>query len=102
MVLNKINNTAPTTGSGKATVINPGFTAAFTHLLFEVVNAPTGTIPANLQPYFGSAGWACAPATVTPARKDLKNYGFLSLPTGGTPGTCGFSSPPPPSPPGRT
>jgi hypothetical protein len=90
MLLNSINGTAPTVGTGKATVINPAFTATFTRVLFEVVNSPTqGTIPANLAPYFGPTGFTCTNAT---AKKDLKNYGFLVLPAGTTAGHCGFAS----------
>jgi ABC-type phosphate transport system substrate-binding protein len=89
MVLNSINGTKPTVGTGTGTVINPSFTATFTRLLFEVVNSPEGTIPANLKPYFGPSGFTCNSATST---KDLKNYGFLKLPSGTSPGDCGFAS----------
>jgi len=89
MVLNKINGTLPTTGSGANTRINPGFTATFTRLLFVVVNAPAGTIPASLKSYFGPTGFTCNSAK---SSTDLRNYGFLVLPKGGGPGTCGFAS----------
>ena len=89
MVLNKINGTAPTLHSGANTVINPGFTATFTRLLFVVVNAPQGTIPASLKSYFGPTGFTCNSAK---SSTDLRNYGFLVLPKGGGPGTCGFAS----------
>src|SRR6516225_6329834 len=90
MLLNSINGTAPTKGTGTSTVINPKFTATFTRLLFEVVNSPTqGTIPANLVPYFGPAGYTCTNAT---AKKDLQNYGFLVLTPGSAPGDCGAAS----------
>jgi ABC-type phosphate transport system substrate-binding protein len=88
MVLNSINGTKPTVGTGTGTVINPGFTATFTRLLFEVVNSAQGTIPAHLAPYFGPTGFTCTNAT---AKKDLKNYGFLVLPNGSGPGHCGFA-----------
>jgi ABC-type phosphate transport system substrate-binding protein len=88
MVLNSINGTKPTLGTGTGTVINPSFTATFTRLLFEVVNSPQGTIPAYLKPYFGPSGFTCNSATST---KDLKNYGFLKLPSGTSPGDCGFA-----------
>ena len=90
MVLNSINGTKPTTGTGTGTVINRGFTATFTRLLYEVVNQPAadGTIPAKYKPYFGPTGFTCNSLTTT---KDLKNYGFLKLPTGTAPGDCGFS-----------
>jgi ABC-type phosphate transport system substrate-binding protein len=91
MVLNEINGTAPTepfplTSTTKNPVINPRFSAAFTHLLFDVVESPAGTIPAYLQPYFGPSGWTCTNAT---ARKDLRHYGLLALPAGTAPGDCG-------------
>jgi ABC-type phosphate transport system substrate-binding protein len=88
MVLNKINGTAPTTGTGVKTKINPGFTPTFTRLLFEVVNAPQGTIPAKLKPYFGPTGFTCNSSV---SAKDLRNYGFLVLPKGTSPGDCGFA-----------
>jgi len=88
MVLNDINGTAPTTGSGGNTSINPGFTAGFTYVLFEVVNAAQGTIPAYLQPYFGPTGFTCTSAK---AKTDLKNYGFFVLPNGNVPGDCGVA-----------
>lgn len=89
MVLNDINGTAPTKGAGAKTTINPGYTATFTRLLFAVVNAPQGTIPASLKSYFGPTGFTCNSAK---SSTDLRNYGFLVLPKGGGPGTCGFAS----------
>jgi len=89
MLLNKLNGTSPTTGTGLNTRINPGFTATFTRLLFEVVNAPAGTIPTALRSRFGPTGFTCNSAKAT---TDLRNYGFLVLPKGGGPGTCGFAS----------
>jgi ABC-type phosphate transport system substrate-binding protein len=88
MVLNSINGTKPTLGTGVKTVINKAYTPTFTRLLFEVVNAPQGTIPAYLKPYFGPTGFTCNSATST---KDLRNYGFLVLPKGTSPGDCGFA-----------
>jgi ABC-type phosphate transport system substrate-binding protein len=88
MVLNDINGTAPTTGTGQKTKINPGFTPTFTRLLFAVVNSPEGTIPTNLKGYFGPTGFTCNSSTAT---TDLRNYGFLSLPKGTSPGDCGFA-----------
>src|SRR5215831_670084 len=38
MVLNHINGTSPTVGTGQSTVINKRFTAGFTRVLFEVTN----------------------------------------------------------------
>jgi ABC-type phosphate transport system substrate-binding protein len=92
MVLDSINGTAPTTGTGKATVINSGFTATFTRLLFEVVpnplTPPNFGIPSNLAPLFGPTGFTCSSTT---AKTDLKNYGFLVLPNGTSAGDCGFA-----------
>jgi ABC-type phosphate transport system substrate-binding protein len=88
MVLNKINGTAPTKGTGGNTVINPGFTPTFTRLLFEVVNSAAGTIPTNLRSRFGPTGFTCTSST---AKTDLKHYGFLVLPNGTSAGDCGFA-----------
>ena len=54
-----------------------------------MVNAPAGTIPASLKSYFGPTGFTCNSAK---SSTDLRNYGFLVLPKGGGPGTCGFAS----------
>ena len=86
MALNNINKTAPTTGTGLNTVINKAFTPTFTRLLFEVVAANQGKIPAYLQKYFGPTGFTCTNAT---AKAHLKSYGFLVLPAGTGPGHCG-------------
>jgi len=88
MVLNSINGTAPTVGIGGRTTINPAFTATFTRLLFDVVNAPAGTVPASLKSYFGPTGFTCTSAV---AKKHLKSYGFLILPNGTATGDCGFA-----------
>ena len=88
MVLNSINGTAPTVGIGGKTTINPAFTATFTRLLFDVVNAPAGTVPASLKSYFGPTGFTCTSAV---AKKHLKSYGFLILPNGTATGDCGFA-----------
>jgi len=88
MKLNSINSTAPTLGTGANTRINPGFTPTFTRLLFIVVNAPQGTVPANLKSYFGPTGFTC---TGPLAKKHLKSYGFLVLPNGTSAGDCGFA-----------
>jgi hypothetical protein len=53
-----------------------------------VVNAPEGTIPASLKSYFGPTGFTCNSKT---SAKDLKDYGFLVLPKGTSPGDCGFA-----------
>jgi len=87
MVLDSINGTAPTVGSGQNTTINPAFAPAFTRLLYEVVNQnASGGVPAYLQSYFGPTGFTCTSAV---AKTDLKNYGFLVLPAGTTAGHCG-------------
>ena len=88
MLLRSINGTAPTTGTGGQTVINSAFTATFSRLLYAVVNAPQGTVPANLAPYFGPKGFIC---TNSKAKNHLKKYGFLVLPNGSGPGHCGFA-----------
>ena len=83
---------APTTGTGAGTVINTTFPAAFDRVLFEVVpfDPSTDHIPGsesgapggvNLDPIFGASGWACTNAT---AKLDIKNYGFVSIPTCGS------------------
>ena len=88
MLLRSINGTAPTTGTGGQTVINSAFTPTFSRILFVVVNAAQGTIPANLKKYFGPTGFTC---TSTKAKNHLKKYGFLVLPNGSGPGHCGFA-----------
>jgi ABC-type phosphate transport system substrate-binding protein len=88
MILDNLNGTAPTTGTGNGTKINPGFSATFTRLLFDVVNAPEGTIPASLKSYFGPTGFTC---NSTVSTKDLTNYGFLVLAKGTSAGDCGFA-----------
>jgi hypothetical protein len=98
MVLNQINSTAPTTpfpltNTTTNAVINPGFTPTFQRTLFEVVPNPTpGSgfgIPAYLQPLFGPTGFTC---TNTTAQQQIKNYGYLVLPTGTAAGDCGSTS----------
>jgi ABC-type phosphate transport system substrate-binding protein len=57
--------------------INPN--APLRHDVYFVVrDAPTADhIPAYLEPFFASAGYACADHT---ARKDVARYGFITLP----------------------
>jgi ABC-type phosphate transport system substrate-binding protein len=89
--LNSVNGTAPTTGKGKVTTINPSFSAAFLNTIYDVVRYDSTTpdhIPAYLEPQFASAsaatpGWYCSSTT---AKADLKNYGFLLSPL------CGLAS----------
>jgi ABC-type phosphate transport system substrate-binding protein len=73
----------------KKSTINLGFDPSFLLLLYEVVNAPKGTVPASLAPLFGPTGFTCTNST---AKADLKNYGFAVLPAGSSPGDCGFAS----------
>jgi ABC-type phosphate transport system substrate-binding protein len=90
MALDSINGTNPTAPfpPTNASTINPGFTPTFTRLLYEVVSAPQGTIPAYLKSYFGPTGFTCNSKT---SSTDLKAYGFLVLPKGTGPGDCGFA-----------
>ena len=94
MVLKQINGIAPTTGSGKNTVINSAFPATFQRIVFEVVpfdpattdHIPGATSPVggvNLETLFGASGFVCTNAT---AQKDLTNYGFLVTPLCGVTG----------------
>jgi ABC-type phosphate transport system substrate-binding protein len=90
MVLKEINGTAPTTGTGRNTVVNPAFPATFIHTLFDVVPFDANTtdhIPGsepgtrggvNLEKIFGASGWACTSKT---AQTDIKNYGFVPIGT---------------------
>jgi ABC-type phosphate transport system substrate-binding protein len=92
-VVKEINGIAPTTGKGTATAINPSFPSAFDRILYEVVpfdpntadhipgsesGAPGGV---NLETLFGSSGWACTSAA---AKTDIKDYGFVAVPSCGT------------------
>ncbi len=74
--LESINSTAPTTGSGSTTTINPSFSAAFVRTVFNVVRQDTTTtdqIPAYEEPIFGTGKFLCTQTTI------VKNYGFLPL-----------------------
>ena len=90
LVLRSINGTKPTSGSGRKTVINAGFTPTFQRFVFDVVPFSTTTadhIPANMERFFASArarhpGWFCGKK----ARQILINYGFLPTPL------CGVTS----------
>ncbi len=92
-VLGQINGIAPTTGSGKSTVINSAFPSTFDRTLFDVVpydpattdHIPGATSPVggvNLEKLFGGSGFDCG----STAKTDIKNYGFVPL------GTCGATS----------
>ena len=93
LTLNKINSTNPTKPwplpTPPATVtINPGFTPLFQNSAYAVVrydSTTTDHIPAYLEKFFAAAtattkGWVCSSAT---AKTDIKNYGFLFVPTCG-------------------
>ena len=82
------NPTTPFPPTKQAT-LNLAFDPSFTLVAYEVVNAPEGTIPARLAPFFGPTGYTCTNAT---AKTDLKNYGFAVLPPGTAPGHCGAAS----------
>jgi hypothetical protein len=93
MLLNRINNTSPTVGSGGNTKVNPKFTSTFTRFVYDVVDNPPGVtkpvVPPAIAKYFGPTGFSC---TNTTAKNDLKKYGFLVLPPGTTLGHCGAAS----------
>jgi ABC-type phosphate transport system substrate-binding protein len=96
--LNSVSGVAPTVGTGQSTAINPEFGMAsgtlgpLTATMYAVVPYDTGTtdhIPGpskprggiNLEQFFAAGGWTCKNPQ---AIKDLKDYGFLTLPTCGT------------------
>jgi hypothetical protein len=92
MALGEIGGAAPTAGSGLATRINPAFPAAFEEPLYEVVPYDPNTLDhipgsepgapggVNLETIFGASGWVC---TSPGARKDIRSYGFITLPNCG-------------------
>lgn len=56
--------------------INSGFGAVFQHFVYTVVRYDPATadhIPPDLEPFFGSSGWACTDST---AATDIQDYGF--------------------------
>lgn len=75
MELNEINATLPTIVVGKNVQLNPGFSAAFTRLVFVVVRGHS--VPSNLSKFFGSKGWLLTNKT---AAADICSYGFAPLP----------------------
>jgi ABC-type phosphate transport system substrate-binding protein len=89
----EINGIAPTKGKNAGTVINPSFPSTFLRTLFTVVPYDANTtdhIPGsesgapggvNLEKIFGASGWVCTNGT---AKADIKDYGFVPLPTCGT------------------
>jgi len=87
-ILNSINGTGPTVGTGTSTTINPKFSATFINAIYDVVRwaRTRDNIPGYLEPIFASAlaktpGWACSNSV---AKNDLANYGFLPTPFCGT------------------
>jgi len=87
-VLNDVNGTSPTTGTGSKTVINSHFNAAYINIIYDVVRwaSTKDNIPSYLEPLFASPfakvkGWAC---TNSIARQDVVSYGFLPTPFCGT------------------
>lgn len=84
-VLKKINNSAPTKGTGVNTVINSSFPTKFQRLLYDVVrNSQYNASASPLKAIFGPTGWVCTNAK---AQTDLKSYGILPLGAG-----CGQAS----------
>lgn len=87
-VLNDVNGTAPTVGTGSGQTINPRFSASYINVIYDVVrwaSTPDG-IPAYLERFFAAKfarhpGWVC---TSKKAKQDLINYGFLPTPLCGT------------------
>jgi ABC-type phosphate transport system substrate-binding protein len=87
LVLNDINGTSPTMGSGSKTVLNPKFTSAFVRALYAVVRG-TNSIPKYLMPFFGKASKK-DPNSIcskTYQHSIIPDYGFEPNPACGTPG----------------
>ena len=85
-VLNSINGTKPTAGTGRTTVINSNFTPKFINPITDVVRwaSTADHIPSYLERFFASAsrhGWICSSRQ---ALQDIRNYGFLTTPFCGT------------------
>ncbi len=79
LVLKRINNVAPTTGTGTSTTINPAF--PLSRSVYNVVrdNGTTTHVPTSLQALLGkgsSTGFVCTNAK---AKADVTSYGFLPL-----------------------
>ena len=88
LVLDGINGTKPTVGTGAKQTINPKFSPDFINTIYDVVRwaSTKDNIPAYLEPLFASSrgkvkGWICTKKTATQA---IKNYGFLTTPFCGT------------------
>ncbi len=82
--LRSINGTAPTTGSGTGTTINPGFSGNFFRILYDVVPYASNAshIPSEYAKFLGPKGYFCQ----TAQQKVLRDYGYE--PTA----ICGFAS----------
>jgi ABC-type phosphate transport system substrate-binding protein len=80
--LRSINGTAPTSGSGTSTVINPAFSEPFFRVLYDVVPWANNSlhIPTIDQPFLGPKGYFCKQTKV------LADYGYLPTEL------CGFAS----------
>jgi ABC-type phosphate transport system substrate-binding protein len=80
--LNDINGTAPTTGSGTKTTINPAFSEPFFRILYDVVPWANNSlhIPKAYQGFLGPKGYFCKQHSV------LEDYGYLPSEL------CGFAS----------
>ena len=79
LVLKSVNGTAPTTGTGTATKINPAF--PYSRSVYNVVrdNGTSTHVPTALQPLLGAGnntGYICTNAT---AKAKITSFGFLSL-----------------------
>jgi len=96
LVLGAVNGVAATVGKGASAKINTNLNEVKKDIdllrpIYDVTwysTSTTGHIPAYLEPFLNPAhgkikGWFCANAT---AQKDIKDYGFLPIPT------CGFGS----------
>jgi ABC-type phosphate transport system substrate-binding protein len=85
MLLKKINNVVPVSGSGATAKINTSFPSAFFRTLFAVVRGTSvPTTPINMTPLLGTGkgtGWVCTDPT---AKADIAKQGFLTSPNCGT------------------
>jgi ABC-type phosphate transport system substrate-binding protein len=86
LALEKINNIAPTTGSGTSTKINTLFPSTFFRGLYAVIRGTS--VPTYEQALLGKgdkSGWVCgASGTSTTAATDIANLGFLTTTTCGS------------------
>ncbi|MGD0686881.1 MAG: substrate-binding domain-containing protein [Streptosporangiaceae bacterium] len=87
--VDSINGTAPTTGSGKSTAINPSFTADFQRGLYNVVRYDTATpdhMAPNLEPIFASRSSAVKGYLCSDPGNVIQDYGYRTTPL------CGLTS----------